>query len=116
VRGRIELAPGKPRLYTSGPRGLARECAVGLRPEPQHPELCCSAPSRRALVGLHLGNTRALPAVTTCAARHVPGHKPERGSSAAVGPLPRPIAATAPREWEPREATNFQRVRSIKSR
>jgi hypothetical protein len=80
VRGRIELAPGKPRLYTSGPRGLARECAVGLRPEPQHPELCCSAPSAAPRRLAPVGNTRALPAVTTCAARHVPGHKPERGS------------------------------------
>jgi hypothetical protein len=71
-------------------------------------QMNCAAPRpRRPLVGLRLGNTRALPAVNTCAARHVPGHKPERGSPAAVGPLPRPIAATAPRELEPREATIF---------
>jgi hypothetical protein len=59
VRGRTELAPGKPRLHVSGPRGSARERAVRLRPEHLDPEMCSSAPSA-APRRLALGNTAGL--------------------------------------------------------
>jgi hypothetical protein len=62
VRGRTELAPGKPRVYVSGPRGSARERAVRLRPEhmlgPRDVLLRALGCSSSACPGQHAGLAR----------------------------------------------------------